>query len=1612
MSNETIRIRTTPNGNDKTISMQIEQKFDYIEILSLTISQEDVYRRYCSDYGVVVGRVTVNNGFGVPNARVSIFIPLSDEDSLNPELSGLYPYKSTLDKNHLGLKYNLLPKNNESSDVCFTPVGSFLSKREIQDNDLALEVYDKYYKYTTVTNAAGDYMFFGLPLGDYEIHVSADLSDLGSVSVKPYDLVRNGSNSGQFYSSSKFKESKNLETLSQIKTRGGNVNVIPFWGDLEECIIGISRNDIDLGIEIEPQAIFMGSIFSDNEKNSINKRCRPRKKMGTMENMTTGSGTIEMIRKTDLGLTEFFDIDGGELIDDNGVWAYQIPMNLDYVYTDEFGNLIPTDDPNKGIPTRARVRFKIGMNDTGNEGRLRTRAKYLVPHNPDNYNDSDYSFDENTIDKHFQDLHWNKIYTVSNHITRVQNKITGGATNHRTFVGIKEVDNGSNNPFPFNKMDVKLNPLFVILCLLVKLLAILIKLINKFIIPSINGVFSFLNKFVLKPICKLLNWIVRTVCALSNIGNSDAKNRCIDRRSISDCEIKYIPFILNSCSADESGKPYCIGCDKKNTSERFKNTFKATNESEEGKGGYLYPSSNKYNAWEMTSPSGDAGWSNCISLAIAEALDVFKFDFFSDWVNGSLYSFLLKYKVRRRGKGKEKFCEIDCETSSGVDNNKDGEADNNCFTNYVIDTCVSAKPQNSPLSILGVIFKSNQLGETYNSIQIKEGIIKKFKGELYYAAYSRTSNSRLYATKLTCLGSVFDCDWQGIPKIHDLLIDTTYNRPTLVNIYHDEGDYIGDVMESGFDSPDNKLSNAQICNINCTSLQLGSQQCNNIKRVCELGVSADEDKRDDGGLKADFIINNGDVSNAFVRGALMYVNGIFNLKLPNKVQLGFFDKDTSPKNTYEYNNEYYSKYRGIRNQNESIWHYSNSLYYYFGLVQGSTALNKLKSKYFPPCPENKKTEMSIIINEITDDTVTGDGVGMINYTIVGGVKPYRYEIEGPLINGVRYYCCYDESTGKPCNNSKNNCSIKGLLKDLFGGTYTIKISDSVGEVTSNIVVVGGFIGVECQAQPRPVTSSGSGKVKLFISHGTAPYNVEIYKLDANDEIILSSKKTLPPLYSSAIPANGYCYGSCKLNDDGRNSSEELLEGNYIVKVIDSGSKIKTEVTSKFTIVKPENIIIDLLHSSTPSEDAPNIIPKLTCYGANDGFAGPSIEGGVKPYTYEYKLLNTTNPMYYDLKNKIISTVSSPQNLVAGTYSFKVTDLGGNESTTNFTIFEPKEIKVRVLKMLPSSFPDVDNGYLKIRIEGDYPPFTCEIDGESYISRIVQNSGDEIEALGLYSGCKSVNKQWVCKPYNIRVTDASGCTNTYIYDVNNNRLPNNEFTITQYTDAGAKTPLGIFNNTPYDGELSRCQGYQKYINTTTNQPARFCFINNDVGNGLVSIAVYRQTIEIYGSAWNSGDGFYKLRINGLPNGSSNDDKLFWVMHPDNKLDKFSKLYGGGWIGLDNSNSADLGWGRQVTIFSSRKNPSTGDWIANTDFTYEISDRHQKGSFNIMNCYRVLDPNETWSALGDDNVKGFGNYSNRSGYYHFINANDSNILVGEPNSPIYQINSDPNTEGVGK
>ena len=79
-SNRSYRIRTDIN-KDKNINVQINSDYDILEILSLKIKTENIYKLHTSNYGCVVGRVLANGGVGVPNAKISIFIAVDEETS-------------------------------------------------------------------------------------------------------------------------------------------------------------------------------------------------------------------------------------------------------------------------------------------------------------------------------------------------------------------------------------------------------------------------------------------------------------------------------------------------------------------------------------------------------------------------------------------------------------------------------------------------------------------------------------------------------------------------------------------------------------------------------------------------------------------------------------------------------------------------------------------------------------------------------------------------------------------------------------------------------------------------------------------------------------------------------------------------------------------------------------------------------------------------------------------------------------------------------------------------------------------------------------------------------------------------------------------------------------------------------------------------------------------------------------------------------------------------------------------------------------------------------------------------------------------------------------------
>ena len=264
------RIKTDV-GVDKNISFQLEQDFEFLEILSLQISQNDVYTRNCADYGVVIGRVVANGGFGVPNVKVSIFVPITETDALNEQIVSVYPYTQPNDRNTDGVRFNLLP--SVPSYTKHAAVGTFPTRDEVLKDPTIVEVFDKYYKYTVKTNDSGDYMIFGVPLGQQTVVMDLDLSDIGEFSLTPQDLIRMGRATEAQVAGDRFLTSTNLESLPQIVSLTKTFEVNPFWGDPSLCQAEVNRVDFDLreeaNINIEPTAIFMGSMFSSPDSQRI-----------------------------------------------------------------------------------------------------------------------------------------------------------------------------------------------------------------------------------------------------------------------------------------------------------------------------------------------------------------------------------------------------------------------------------------------------------------------------------------------------------------------------------------------------------------------------------------------------------------------------------------------------------------------------------------------------------------------------------------------------------------------------------------------------------------------------------------------------------------------------------------------------------------------------------------------------------------------------------------------------------------------------------------------------------------------------------------------------------------------------------------------------------------------------------------------------------------------------------------------------------------------------------------------------------------------------------------------------------------------------------------------
>ena len=426
---KSIRIKT--EIGDKFLNVNLDQTYESLDILSVKVFQKDVYRLFDSDYGIIVGRVNARN-VGIPNCRVSVFVPIDEDTVTNPltlddikkiEAAAIYPYETVYDKDAQGKIYNLLPKYSKNRNfngfpdneygigaTPQSPVGTFPEKEEILVNETLAYVYDKYYKYTTITNESGDYILTVPANRTYTVNMSCDITDIGRFSTTPSILKLRGLSENFFTADgSKMNTDLPLESLPNIDIQNKTITVKPLWSqNTDNTNVGINRLDFELviGDKIEPVTTIIGNYFTQKPNAYWNYQYKiagtdlvnplysailalldidttiftvnnngytkdteyPR-----INNMVNGDIDVKIfnIKKTvNDGDAEIlnnistsknnriynkYNYDNDiELLDSNkytisnkdGSFAISIPCNRNKVITDEIGNLITVDDDN------------------------------------------------------------------------------------------------------------------------------------------------------------------------------------------------------------------------------------------------------------------------------------------------------------------------------------------------------------------------------------------------------------------------------------------------------------------------------------------------------------------------------------------------------------------------------------------------------------------------------------------------------------------------------------------------------------------------------------------------------------------------------------------------------------------------------------------------------------------------------------------------------------------------------------------------------------------------------------------------------------------------------------------------------------------------------------------------------------------------------------------------------------------------------------------------------------------------------------------------------------------------------------------------------------------
>lgn len=300
-------------------------------------------------------------------------------------------------------------------------------------------------------------------------------------------------------------------------------------------------------------------------------------------------------------------------------------------------------------------------------------------------------------------------------------------------------------------------------------------------------------------------------------------------------------------------------------------------------------------------------------------------------------------------------------------------------------------------------------------------------------------------------------------------------------------------------------------------------------------------------------------------------------------------------------------------------------------------------------------------------TCFGASDGSVTVSTTGGEAPYQYQ--------------WDSNAGD---------ATTATVSNLPAGTYVVIVTDAKGCVAESSttinnppsVSVSAFVTSNYNGQDISCFGATDGEATASGGGGTAPYSYEW--------------------------------------SDGQSGSvaSNLGAGTYSVEITDANG---CQTTTTVTLANPPLLSIDAtITSDYNGED-------ISCFGAMDGTASASANGGTPPYTYQWS-------------NGQAGALAS--NLDATTYSVEVTDANGCAAETSLTLTQPDPLTIEA----------GDNQTVFF----GYPPAACAIISWS-------NSGGGVPPYTISWSDGGAESHEVCPEittaYTVTIVDANGCIET-------------------------------------------------------------------------------------------------------------------------------------------------------------------------------------------------------------------------------------------------------------